>query len=70
MSYNIVFSTAEDIVGVVDAILAKPKNCSKDYICEFADISVMQAENALLMAQELNLISLNSNGTVLPDLWI
>ena len=49
MSYNIVFSTAEDIVGVVDAILAKPKNCSKDYICEFADISVMQAENALLM---------------------
>lgn len=70
MSYNIVFSTAEDIVGVVDAILAKPKNCSKDYICEFADISVMQAENALIMAQELNLISLNSNGTYKSDSFL
>lgn len=70
MPYNIVFSTAEDIVGVVDAILAKPQNCSKDYICEFADISMMQAENALLIAKELNLISLNSNGTYESDSFL
>lgn len=70
MSYNIVFSTAEDIVGVVDAILAKPENCSKDYICEFADISMTQAENALLMAKELNLISLKANGTYESDSFL
>lgn len=57
MPYNIVFTTAEDIVGVVDAILAKPDNCTKEYISDFADISSVQTDNALLMAQELNLIS-------------
>lgn len=63
MPYNIVFTTAEDIVGVVDAILAKPQNCTKEYISEFADISSTQADNALLMAQEFNLILANSDGT-------
>lgn len=63
MPYNIVISTAEDIVGVVDAVLAKPENCSRDYISEFADLSTTQTDNALLMAQELNLINSNPDGT-------
>lgn len=63
MPYNIVFSPAEDIVGVVDAILAKPNNCTKDYISDFADISTTQAENALAMAQQLNLIIEETDGT-------
>ena len=63
MPYNIVFSTAEDIVGVVDAILARPEDCTKSYISEFADISSVQAENALIMAEQLNLITINSDGT-------
>lgn len=63
MSYNIVFSTAEDIVGVVDAVLAKPEACTKEYISEFADLSTTQTDNALLMAQELNLINSTSNST-------
>lgn len=63
MPYNIVFSTAEDIVGVVDAILAKPEICSKEYISDFADLSTIQTDNALLMAQDLDLISKNPDGT-------
>ncbi len=63
MPYDIVFSTAEDIVGVVDAILAKPEDCTKNYISEFADVSLTQAENALIMAEQLNLITINSDGT-------
>lgn len=70
MPFSIVFSTAEDIVGVVDAILAKPDNCSKAYISEFADISIVQAENALLMAQQLDLIVENADGTYSSDSFL
>lgn len=70
MPYNIVLTTAEDIVGVVDAILAKPEDCTKEYICEFADISMNQTENALLMAQELSLISLKSDGTYISNSFL
>ena len=57
MPYDIVLTTAEDIVGVVDAVLAKPDECTKEFVCEFADITDLQVENALHMAEELNLIS-------------
>lgn len=70
MPHNIVFSTAEDIVGVVDAVLAKPENCSKEYISEFADISILQADNALLMAKELNLVNSNPDGTYGSDSFL
>ena len=56
MPFNIVQTTAEDIIGVVDAVLAKPENCDKAFISEFADISLVQAENALQMAMEMKLI--------------
>ena len=56
MPYNIVYSPAEDIVGVVDAVLAKAGNCKKEYISEFADISDVQAENALIMAEQFGLV--------------
>lgn len=70
MPYKIVFSPAEDIVGVVDAILAKPENCTKEYISDFADISIIQAENALVMAQQLNLIILGADGTYSSDSFL
>ena len=57
MPYNIIFAPAEDIVGVVDAILAKPVECTKDFISEFADISSVQTDNALYMAEQLGLIN-------------
>ena len=56
MSYDIIFAPAEDIVGVVDAILAKPLECSEDFISEFADISTTQTANALHMASQLGLV--------------
>lgn len=55
MPYDIIFAPAEDIVGVVDAILAKPVECSEDFISEFADISSIQTSNALYMAKQLGL---------------
>lgn len=55
MVYDIIFAPAEDIVGVIDAILAKPVGCSVDFISEFADISNLQATNALHMAEQLGL---------------
>lgn len=55
MPYEIVFAPAEDIVAVVDAILAKPIECSEDFISEFADISPTQTSNALRMAMQLGL---------------
>lgn len=70
MSYDIVFSPAEYIVSVVDAILAKPSNCTKDYISDFADISIAQTESALFMAQQLGLIVINSDGTYGSDSFL
>lgn len=61
MSFNIVQTTAEDILGVIDAILAKPVACTKEFICEFADISAFQAENALSMSEEMGLIEFDAN---------
>ena len=54
--YNIVLTTAEDIVGVVDAVLAKNDDCDLEFISEFADISENQAQNALAMAIELGFL--------------
>lgn len=62
MSYNIVLTTAEDIVGVVDAVLAKDGNSNLTFVSEFTDISEMQAKNALDMALELDLVKID--GTV------
>lgn len=55
MPYDIIFAPAEDIVGVIDAILAKPFECSEGFIGEFADISSTQTINALHMATQLGL---------------
>ena len=57
MSYEIIFAPAEDIVGVVDAILAKPIECVVEFISEFADISSTQTHNALHMAMQFGLIA-------------
>lgn len=60
MPYDIIFAPAEDIVGVVDAILAKPEECSVNFISEFADISSTQTLNALHMAEQLGLAAPDS----------
>ena len=56
MPHEITLTTAEDIIAVTDAVLARAECSNLDFVCEFADISETQAQNALHMAQELNLI--------------
>ncbi|MGN0364934.1 MAG: hypothetical protein ACI4E5_03230 [Suilimivivens sp.] len=60
MPHEITLTTAEDIIAVTDAVLARAEDSNLDFICEFADISEMQAKNALHMAEELNLIESDS----------
>ena len=57
MSYNIVHTTAEDIVAGVDAVIAKGSKATKDFIAEFTGIATAdQVLKALQMACELQLI--------------
>ena len=58
MQYEIVLTTAEDIVSVVDAALAGKDICDIQYISEFADISEQQAQNAIKMAVNMELLFL------------
>lgn len=62
MSYNIVLTTAEDIVAVVDAVIAKGSGATKDFISEFTGIATDdQVLKALQMACELQLIVFDSS---------
>lgn len=62
MNYNIVLTTAEDIVAVVDAVVAKGVNVSKDFITEFTGIATDdQVTKAIHMACELQLIQCDSS---------
>lgn len=63
MSYEIVLTTAEDIVAVVDAVCAKPNLCDKDFVCEFTDLTINRAENALHMAEQLSFIKFDASTT-------
>lgn len=60
--YNIVLTTAEDIVAVVDAVVAKGTNADKGFISEFTGIATEdQVDKALAMSKELSLISFDPN---------
>ena len=57
MSYNIALTTAEDIVSVVDAVVAKGKSADIDYISKFTGIATNdQVNKALCMAVELEML--------------
>ena len=61
MAYNIVLTTAEDIVAVVDAIVAKGQNVDTGFISEFTGIATDdQVNKALDMAIELGMITCDS----------
>lgn len=62
MGYNIVLTTAEDIVAVVDAVVAKNAGADVSFVSEFSGIATLdQAQKALDMAKELGLISEDSS---------
>lgn len=61
MGYNIVLTTAEDIVAVVDAVVAKGSECNKNFIEEFTGIATDdQVSKAIRMAEDLQLIDYDS----------
>lgn len=62
MSNNIVLTTAEDIVAVVDAVIAKGSEAEKEFIADFTGIATDdQVIKALQMACELQLIVFDSS---------
>lgn len=57
MSYNIVLTTAEDIVAVVDAIVAKGEGVTKNFVSKFTGIATdEQVDKAIKMSMELQLV--------------
>lgn len=63
MDYNIVLTTAEDIVAVVDAVVAKKAGAEKNFISDFTGIATDdQVTKALQMAIELQLVTYNPQG--------
>ncbi len=53
--YIIVPSTAENIIGAIDACDQYPDGADDQFVSNFLDIQLGQAQNALIMAQQLNL---------------
>lgn len=65
MNYNIVLTTAEDIVAVVDAVVAKKTKAEKPYISDFTGIATDdQVTKALQMAMELNLVTYDTQDDI------
>ena len=62
MSFNIVLTTADDIVSVIDSVNAQGGAVSIDFIIKFTGIaSKNQATNALIMAIDMGLLSFDSS---------
>ena len=71
MAYNIVLTTAEDIVAVVDAVVAKGHDANIDFITEFTGIATGdQVTKALCMAVELKMIVCESSGIYSVDSFL
>ena len=71
MAYNIVLTTAEDIVAVVDAVVAKGHEANIDFISEFTGIATGdQVNKALDMAVELKMVVCESSGNYYVDSFL
>ena len=72
MSFNIVLTTAEDIVAVVDAVCAKNGKADSEFIAQFTGIATDdQVQKATHMAMELRLLKYNSDdGTYSTDMFL
>lgn len=56
MTYNIVHTTAEDILNSVCAVLSCNGDCTEQFVADFMDTSLQRAQNALIMAEQLSFI--------------
>ena len=71
MAYNIVLTTAEDIVAVVDAVVAKGHDVNIDFISEFTGIATeAQVTKALDMAIELKMVVREASGNYSVDSFL
>lgn len=71
MAYNIVLTTAEDIVAVVDAVVAKGHDVNIDFISEFTGIATeAQVTKALDMAIELKMVVSEASGNYSVDSFL
>lgn len=71
MAHNIVLTTAEDIVAVVDAVVAKGHEANIDFISEFTGIATGdQVTKALDMAVELKMVVCESSGNYSVDSFL
>lgn len=71
MAYNIVLTTAEDIVAVVDAVVAKGHDVTIDFISEFTGIATeAQVTKALEMAIELKMVVREVSGNYSVDSFL
>ncbi len=61
MTIQIPLTTAEDIIGAVDAVFQKPDGITPQVLEEFLDTTPTNAKNALIMATQLNLIKEDKN---------
>ncbi len=65
MAPDIFPTTAENIIAATDAVLTSVQGCADNYVAEFMDVPIANAQNALGMASELGLIQ-QSNGKYFP----
>ncbi len=71
MAHNIVLTTAEDIVAVVDAVVAKGNQANIDFISKFTGIATeTQVTKALDMAVELGMIAKETSGNYFVDSFL
>jgi hypothetical protein len=60
MPFSITPTTAEHIIGAVDATLQQPDGASDTFVAGFLDVPVDSARNALVMAEQLKIIRQNN----------
>jgi hypothetical protein len=60
MPHRIESATAEQIVDTVDACVLAGRACDRNFIADFLDIPVANAEKALVMAEQLGFLRLNA----------
>lgn len=64
MGYEIFRTTAEHIIGAIDAALQKPEGVDPELVAQFLDTPPDSAQNALLMASQLSLLSQNTSSNI------
>lgn len=66
MSFQVYLTTAEEVIGAVDATVQKREGATDQLISDFLDIPLQNARNAAKMAVQLGFITENAKNTFKP----